>query len=250
MHPSFSRLLACAREATARTSKPIETIRDLRGVMSESSATFTHWQSKARGVSSNGAQKAELLFGCTVNYILHGKEPRWISGSPGALTAQEPSKQNIYAIRTNPSNSSNLAGSTFTDSLPSDTTSVRAPVVAWALLENVLMKTNREWPEEAFVSFTAITDKVSSHVKAVTVLESPLPTIAPGDRIAVDPQCAPWDDCVVVVRTPTGRPMLRRYRGLAVLGWEAVCPNEPPLDHERHALILLGVVVGLNKLRF
>lgn len=78
MHPSFSRLLTCAREATKDSPTPIKSVRDLRTRMDESSATFTNWQSAERGVSLQGALKAQDLFGCHYKYILDNIEPRWV----------------------------------------------------------------------------------------------------------------------------------------------------------------------------
>jgi hypothetical protein len=126
----------------------------------------------------------------------------------------------------------------------------RAPVVEWAALEETVLKQKREWPAEAYRAFTPVVDEVSDYVKIAKVVESPLPSIQPGDMVAVDPKATPWDDCVVVIRLTSGRLVLRRYRQLATGGFEAICPNEPPLDSARHGVTVLGVVVGLNKMRF
>ena len=258
MHPSFMRLLACAKEATADTRTPIHDIRDLRRVMNESSATFTNWKGMERGVSAQGARKAEELFGCSDSYILEGKLPQWIK-PPSAK--QSSSKELTLADGQNrpyeghstgsnwtiPSTSENRG---FTDRIPDGTTRISAPAIEWADVEVGLMKLNREWPAEARVIFTAVTPQVSDFVKSLVVPESKISTIAPGDCIAVDPKAKPWDDCVVLVRLKSGRHELFRYRALAGDGWEAVIPGEHPLDSERHGLTLMGVVVGLNKLRF
>jgi hypothetical protein len=132
----------------------------------------------------------------------------------------------------------------------SATTAPRAPVVEWAALEKDVLKHKREWPAEAYKSFTPVIDEVSEYVKMATVIESPLSTIQPGDMVAIDPMAKPWDDCVIVLKIASGRLVLRRYRALSAGGYEAICPNEPPLDSTRHGITIFGVVVGLNKLRF
>lgn len=136
------------------------------------------------------------------------------------------------------------------ESVLSATNIPRAPVVDWAALEQTVLKKKWEWPAEAYRTFTPIIDEVSDYVKIAKVIESPLPSIQPGDMVAVDPKAEPWDDCVVVLRLASARLVLRRYRTLSAGGFEAICPNEPPLDSGRHGISLVGVVVGLNKLRF
>lgn len=138
-------------------------------------------------------------------------------------------------------------GSSLTFNVPDSTSSVSAPVVAWAELEAVLMKPNREWPGEAFIQSVALTPRTSDRTKFATVIESKLPNIAPGDIVGIDPVAEPTDGCVVLARTPRGRLELYRFRELADGGWEAFVPGEPPLDSKRHALTRLGVVVSLVK---
>lgn len=252
MHPSFLRLLQCAKEATAETRTPIHDIRDLRRVMNESSATFTNWKG-VRGVSAAGARKAEELFGCSDSYILDGKRPQWIR-QPSAKGSMPGDGQNRPPLPESPDSSRSISSMSgirnFTEHLPPGTTLVSAPAIEWAELEVGLMKSNREWPTEAHVTFLAVTDGVSEFVKSLVVSESKIPTISQGDRIAVDPKAKPWDDCVVLVRLKSGRMELFRYRSLAGDGWEAVAPGEHPMDSDRHALAIVGVVVGLNKLKF
>jgi plasmid maintenance system antidote protein VapI len=130
-------------------------------------------------------------------------------------------------------------------------TTTKAPVVAWALLDEAVTKSNRDWPEEAHVVIAPIIDRVSDLTKVVEVLDSPLPTISRGDMIAVDPQAKPWHDCVIVVSLPGATmPMLRRYRAVTGGGYEAICPIEPALDSNKHDLVLVGVVVALHKRNF
>lgn len=139
---------------------------------------------------------------------------------------------------------------TFTSPSSSANMLITAPVVAWADLEVGLMKSNREWPDTGHEKFIAITDGVSDRVKCLVVVESKIPTISPGDHIAVDSHAPLVEDCVVVIKLVGGRMELRRYRALADGTWEAIAPNEPPLDQKRHGLTLIGRVVALNKRQF
>lgn len=127
---------------------------------------------------------------------------------------------------------------------------IAAPVVAWADLEVGLMKSNREWPKEACITFRSVTEGVSDRVKCLVVNESKIPTISPGDHIAVDPVAPLEEDCVIVVKLVGGKMELRRYRALADGGWEAIAPNESPLDNVKHGLSLIGRVIGLHKRHF
>lgn len=220
--------------------------------MGESSATFTNWKGE-RGVSEKGAMNAERLFGCSFSYIREGTQPQWVRTPSAKLVTPDDGQNRPLVTQLSVSErpiSSVSAKHNFTEAAPPGTTLISAPAIEWADLEVVLMKLNREWPTEARVSFLAVSDHVSEYVKAMVVSESRIPTIAPGDRIAVDPMAQPWDDCVVLVRLKSGRTELFRYRALANDGWEAVAPGDHPLDSERHALKLIGVVVGLNKLKF
>jgi len=70
MHQSVLRLLNFARQATSSSAKPVQSITDLIAAMDISSARMTNW--KERGVSKEGAIKAELLFGCPVSHTLDG----------------------------------------------------------------------------------------------------------------------------------------------------------------------------------
>lgn len=149
-----------------------------------------------------------------------------------------------YVARRNPSMSEKPS---LRFGIPAGTSAISAPVVAWADLEVALMKPNREWPEEAFCTSVAIAPMVSDHVKFATVADSRLPNISPGDIVAIDPMATPHEGSVVLVKLPSGRPGLYRYRPLATGAWEAFAPNEPPLDSTRHGLTLMGCVVSIIK---
>lgn len=244
MHPSALRLLECAKVATEAGSAPISSFTDLIRVMQVSSGLMTNW--KRRGVSTGGALQAQDLFGVSSSYILRGDEPKWVSGGPvrkdGSGAPSHGGKMLGDVTR--------AGSSSLTAIDPIGTKLVSAPVVAWADLKAVLMKSNREWPIDGRVKFLSVAPKVSDKIKALVVEESRLPTISAGDCIAIDPDCPPWDDCVILVQFMTGKTELRRFRSLASGDWEAIAPGEPPLDSARHGLKLVAVVVGLNKLRF
>lgn len=76
-HPSVARLLQCARMSTAdkAPSRRVQTDADLQRLMGISPQNYTVW--KRRGVSKQGALKAEHLFGCAANWVRDGTGPRW-----------------------------------------------------------------------------------------------------------------------------------------------------------------------------
>lgn len=77
MPPSLERLLKYAQQATKDDPVPIEDIKDLWAAMELTSAVVSNWMK--RGVSIDGARKAEQMFGCTVTHILDGTPMRPIS---------------------------------------------------------------------------------------------------------------------------------------------------------------------------
>jgi hypothetical protein len=83
MHPSYIRLMEAAKEATANTSQPINRPSDLARHMNESPQRVHNWQ--VRGVSKEGALKAETLYGVSANYVLEGAESR-----PAAAPQKKP----------------------------------------------------------------------------------------------------------------------------------------------------------------
>lgn len=74
MHPSYIRLMEAAKEATANTKQPISRPSDLARHMTESPQRIHNWQ--VRGVSKEGALKAETLYGVSANYVLDGADSR------------------------------------------------------------------------------------------------------------------------------------------------------------------------------
>lgn len=71
MHASVTRLFDYATRATHGQDGPVLTMPDLQVRLEISSATLTNW--KSRGVSKEGAIKAEREFGCSVNWVLTGE---------------------------------------------------------------------------------------------------------------------------------------------------------------------------------
>lgn len=88
-HESMQRLLAIALEV-AKIDGPAA----LASALTQSEQTITNWGS--RGVSKEGAMKAQEKFGCSANWVLHNMLPRLI----GDETAQpkfdaEPARQPV-----------------------------------------------------------------------------------------------------------------------------------------------------------
>lgn len=90
MHPSYIRLMDAAKKATAGTSQPINRPAELARAMNESPQRIHNWQ--VRGVSKEGALKAETLYGVSANHILDGVESSRPAVAPqqGAGASDEP----------------------------------------------------------------------------------------------------------------------------------------------------------------
>lgn len=69
MHPSFIRLLDCAKQATAKwpLGERIENESDLKAALDVTASTFSNW--KSRGVSVDGALRAEELYGIPASWL-------------------------------------------------------------------------------------------------------------------------------------------------------------------------------------
>ena len=70
VHPSLERLLLVAAEV-AKTKGPAA----VAAALNESEQTVTNW--KRRGVSKAGALKAQDVYGCSPNWILHETLPKF-----------------------------------------------------------------------------------------------------------------------------------------------------------------------------
>lgn len=84
MHPSYIRLMESAKKATAGTSQPINRPADLARHMNESAQRIHNWQT--RGVSKEGALKAETLYGVSANHILEGVDSPRVPAAPQQAT--------------------------------------------------------------------------------------------------------------------------------------------------------------------
>lgn len=71
MHESLKRLLDAAHEATRNRAIPITELSQLQKDMGESAQTINNWKGE-RGVSKEGAMKAEQLYGCSVTWVREG----------------------------------------------------------------------------------------------------------------------------------------------------------------------------------
>jgi hypothetical protein len=83
MHDSVSRLLTFAR--SDQSKKRIRSVTELGKALNISSATLTNW--KSRGVSKEGANMAEEVFGVSPLHVLKGAGP---AASSAQLIASEP----------------------------------------------------------------------------------------------------------------------------------------------------------------
>ena len=70
MHQSMKRLLDFARSAGSPTGRPVRTFADVGAAIGVTSAVISNW--KARGLSKEGALKAEAAFGCSAQWLLQG----------------------------------------------------------------------------------------------------------------------------------------------------------------------------------
>lgn len=71
MHPSVSRLLDYSRKKTKGSAHQISDFAGLQVLLQVSSATLTNW--KSRGMSKEGAIRAERELGCSANWLLTGE---------------------------------------------------------------------------------------------------------------------------------------------------------------------------------
>jgi hypothetical protein len=79
MSESLTRLLEVAMKATAKSQKPVRNFTDLADAMDESPQTIHNWSK--RGVSKEGALKAEAKYGCSSNWVLTGQDKKSASAA-------------------------------------------------------------------------------------------------------------------------------------------------------------------------
>lgn len=129
----------------------------------------------------------------------------------------------------------------------SDTTTVRAPVVAWARLGEDVLKEAVELAAAQHFEFVP-TAPVGTCVKLVPVVDDSLaPRLASGDHVAIDPrnQAARRGQVVLVRSSIDGQFFLRRYQPLIAPCFEVVDSKGNALDSEKHGLEVVGVCVGV-----
>lgn len=74
VHESAARLLEFARQATGSSPTPVHDWAGLRAALDVTAAVLTNW--KARGISKEGALRAEAVFGCSAHWVLTGEGHR------------------------------------------------------------------------------------------------------------------------------------------------------------------------------
>lgn len=157
------------------------------------------------------------------------------TSSPDAPAAHEPSPVYGAAIRT----SKTPAGS--------GTLWVSAPVVTWADLGEELLQANEEWQGQEFVGAATTQPPSGKRYKGIRANDDSLaPRIMQGDVVIVDPDALkPKRNQVVLLKTPEGTFILRRYTPLASGAFEATDAQGRTLDSERHGLSLVATAIGL-----
>lgn len=94
MHPSYIRLMEAAKMATGGTAREVHRPADLARDINESPQRIHNW--RTRGVSKEGAIKAEKLYGVSATFILDGAEPR---PSPTQPSGAPPAPPRDFADR-------------------------------------------------------------------------------------------------------------------------------------------------------
>lgn len=122
MHPSILRLLDYARRKVRASIDPS----DIQKQLGVSVAVMTNW--KNRGISKEGAIKAEQVFGCSVSWVMHGSGAE-DSASAGNLqeAMHDPIRQGIGLRLESARQSARLSIEAVADRLQTDT----AMVAAW-----------------------------------------------------------------------------------------------------------------------
>lgn len=165
--------------------------------------------------------------------------PEWLQDGQGHMSVSDPPSVPNATM-------SDFSGSTVWAS--SDTKLIRAPVVEWARLGEVLFRSSSELEGSSFESFVP-TRAHSLNVKLVQVVDDSLsPRIAPGDWVAIDPDNkTPDRGSVTLFRAKTdGAFFLRRFQPLTSPAFEAVDAKGNVMDSSRHSLEIVGVACGVR----
>jgi hypothetical protein len=217
VHSSVLLLFDWAKRASASWAQPhrINTLADLRKAMDVTPQVFTNW--KKRGLSVDGAMRAELLFGIPTSSLLAeqliaGEAPaRWMESqhADGGAGSSRPGQ--AHQVR--------LLGD---DSLP---------LMSWEAMMNT-----SELPKRF----------------RVALLDAALaPDLQPGDELHFDRTLEPAAGDLVLLKDPAGHLMVRQLQQALPQQWVAVAPNTAfaPLVLADHGLELVAVSFGETRRR-
>jgi hypothetical protein len=97
MHDSMKRLLEFVRSSTEGTKKPLREFADIAKAMGGlTPAVITNW--KDRGISKDGALKAEEVFGCPATWLLSGSMPPIAVKGPDVMSQTAQLLQDIADV--------------------------------------------------------------------------------------------------------------------------------------------------------
>lgn len=198
MHESIVRLLNYARKSTANEKKPVLDFQGLSERLEVSSARMTNW--KTRGISKDGALKAEVVFGCSATWLMTG------------AIQKESERDAAFGMPTS-------AG---TDDLLQRIG--LAPVIAWANLRGVMLL-NNEKPE--VIGAATKWERVhrgdaGERAKFVEVQDDALKDRCnKGSLLLIDPDAIAEPGCIVLASDEAGELYLRQYKFLGSGVWEA-----------------------------
>lgn len=209
MHASITQLLDWAKRASASwpPGRRVETLAKLRTAMDVSPQVFTNW--KQRGISVEGALRAEQLFGIPTSALLSTTvlagepTPRWIE-------SQHQDAGNI-------------------GSLPHLARPVRLlgeeslPLMSWEALMH-----SEKLPARFRV-------EIGDHALS--------PDLHPGDQLYIDRELDPQPGDLALLRDAAGNHIVRFLQQSLPGQWTATAPNAAfaPLDVRTNGLTIVGV---------
>lgn len=231
MHPSFLRLLECARAATKGEPNPVRSSSDLWKSLGETAQRIGNW--KRRGVSEAGAIAAEAKYGCSPSFILRGEGAAF-----PALQAAAAPHLNEGEAPGEP-----LSGLNFTDSRLAVTNSKRLPVVAWSRLGVVLLYGVKEADVQGHLD--AADASKNGSVWAVSEVDYPRFGVKRGRKLLFVP-VASHAECTegecYLFKTQKGSLFLAEFRALANSEFEAIPDSGPSFDSARHEISVIAAL--------